>query len=30
MGRHVKNRQLEPGSTTVEIPQVTTADRPVR
>ena len=28
MGRHVKNRQLEPGSTTVEIPQVTTADRP--
>ena len=28
MGRHVKNRQLEPGSTTVEIPQVATADRP--
>ena len=28
MGRHVKNRQLEPGSTTVEIPQVTTANRP--
>lgn len=28
MGRHVKNRQLEPGSTTVEIPQVSTANRP--
>ena len=28
MGRHVKNRQLEPGSTTVEIPSTTTADRP--
>lgn len=28
MGRYVKNRQLEPGSTTVEIPQVSTANRP--
>ena len=28
MGRYVKNRQIEPGSTTVEIPQVATADRP--
>jgi hypothetical protein len=28
MGRHVKNRQLEPGSTTVEIPQVSTTNRP--
>ena len=28
MGRHVKNRQLEPGSTTVEIPSTTTANRP--
>jgi hypothetical protein len=28
MGRHVKNRQLEPGSTTVEIPTTTTANRP--
>lgn len=28
MGRHVKNRQLEPGSTTVEIPATTTASRP--
>jgi hypothetical protein len=28
MGRFVKNRQLEPGATTVEVPQVTTTDRP--
>ena len=28
MGRFVKNRQLEPGATTVEIPQVSTASRP--
>mgnify|MGYP001326026790 CR=1 FL=1 len=28
MGRYVKNRQIEPGSTTVEIPQVATAGRP--
>ena len=28
MGRFVKNRQLEPESTTVEIPQVSTANRP--
>ena len=28
MGRHVKNRQLEQGALTVEIPQTTTANRP--
>ena len=28
MGRYVKNRQLEQGALTVEIPQVTTANRP--
>lgn len=28
MGRFVKNRELEHGATTVEIPQVTTANRP--
>lgn len=28
MGRFVKNRQLEPGATTVEVPQVPTTDRP--
>jgi hypothetical protein len=28
MGRYVKNRQLEPGATTVEFPLTTTANRP--
>jgi hypothetical protein len=28
MGRHVKNRVLEPGATAVEVPQIETADRP--
>ena len=28
MGRYVKNRQLEQGALTVEIPRVTTANRP--
>lgn len=28
MGRFVKNRELAPGATTTEIPQVTTANRP--
>jgi hypothetical protein len=28
MGRHAKNRVLEPGATAVEVPQIETADRP--
>jgi len=28
MGRHVKNRVLEPGATAVEVPQIETAGRP--